>query len=129
MKTTNRVWYSVSALSLLLTAHVFPTVLAAKVADAPGVQKKIPLEITDISVSSTPTTVTVSWTTSQPSYGSIVIAYEFDGVGYVDPRYGTHHEMTVTGLTPGQSYGLTVESHTDRYGGVAWSGSFETPSL
>ena len=129
MKTTNRTWYRVSVLSVFLTAHVLPTFVAAKVANAPGVQKKIPLEITNISVSTTPTTVTVSWMTSQPSSGSIVIAYEFDGVGYLDPKFGVRHEITVTGLTPGQSYGLNVESHTDNYGGVGWSGSFETPLL
>jgi hypothetical protein len=128
MKTRNTAWLGV-VLSLFATALFLPTFTAGKVQDAPGVQKKVPLEITSVVVSTTPTSVTVSWTSSQPSNGSIVIDYGFDGVGYLDPKFGVHHEVTVTGLSPGGSYGLLVESHSDKYGGDGWSGFFVTPVL
>ena len=126
MKTRNRTWI-VTVLSLFVTALFLPAFAAGKVEDAPGVQKKKPLEITNVVVSATPTSVTVSWTSSQPSYGSIIIDYGTEGVGYFDPKFGVHHEVTVTHLTPGQTYGLWVESHSDKYDSDVWSGSFVTP--
>ena len=112
-----------------MTAFFLPTFATGKVENAPGIQKKTPLEIKSLTVSTTPTSVTVSWTSSQPSHGSIAISYGMDGVGYLDTKYGVHHEVTVTGLFPGLTYNLLVESHTDNYGGAVWSGSFTTDTL
>ena len=128
MKTANRAWL-VTALSVLVTAIFLPTFAAGKVENAPGIQKKAPLEIKSLSVSTTPTSVTVRWTSSQPSHGSIAISYGIDGVGYLDTKYCVHHEVTVTGLFPDRTYNLMVESHTDNYGGAVWSDSFTTPTL
>src|SRR5688572_24786727 len=128
MTTANRAWL-VTALSLLATAFFLPTFAAGKVENAPGIQKKAPLEIKSLSVSTTPTSVTVSWTSSQPSYGSIAISSGVGGVGYLDTKYGVHHEVTVASLVPGLTYDLMVESHSDNYGGVVWSGSFTTDTF
>ena len=128
MKTRNRAWL-VTVLSLFVTALFLPAFATGKVEDAPGVQKKRPLEITSVVVSETPTSVTVSWTSSQPSNGSIIIDFGMEGVGYLDPKFGVHHEVTVTGLAPGSTYGLLVESHSEKYGADVWSGSFVTPTI
>jgi hypothetical protein len=86
---------------------------------APGIMKKLPLVISDVTVSVTLTSATVSWTTSKPSHGSIVVHYGFDAVGYVDEKFGTNHSVTVENLAQNTKYPVTIESHSDVYGSAS----------
>jgi hypothetical protein len=93
-------------------------VAQAKVETAPGIQKKIPLEILDVNIHQAANVATISWSTNKPSNGSVLIAeipVGFDAVGYVDPKFGTLHDVTISGLISGKSYAFQIESR-DPYG-------------
>ena len=71
-----------------------------------------PPVISDVSVSPTQTTATVSWTTDTPS--SSQVAYgtttAYGSTTPLDPTLVTAHSQTISGLTPGQMYHLSVTS-------------------
>jgi hypothetical protein len=123
MKTT------IKLLSVAILALVPAFIAGGKVETAPGVQKKVPLEIYNVVISPTPTSVTISWSTTQPSEGSVIIEYELDGVGYLDDKTGIRHEIVVTDLAPGHVYGYRIGSYSATYGSsTPVIGSFETPT-
>lgn len=123
MKTT------IKLLSVLILAFVPAFIAGGKVESAPGVQKKVPLEIYNVTIATTPTSVTISWSTTQPSEGSVIIEYELDAVGYLDDKAGTRHQIVVTDLGPGNVYGYRIGSYSTTYGSsTPVIGTFETPT-
>ena len=112
---------------ITMMVSVLAVFASAKPSDAPGILKKSPLEISNVYVSATSTSATISWSTSSPSRGSVIIFYEFDGVGYIDEKSGTHHEVTVP-VGGGRTYEFLIESHSDNYGIASPAeGEFTTP--
>ena len=94
---------------------------AGKSEDAPGIQKKVPPLISDVSVAVSNGTATITWQTSVPTFGSVIVFSEFDAVGYPDLKFGTRHEVTVQ-RTAGDEF--LIESHSDKYGAAApWEGT------
>lgn len=101
---------------LLVLVFVSPFSLVHAGKAAPGIQKKSPPVIYDVSVSRLENTVMISWKTSVPTSGSIRITTEFEPGAYVDDKSGTRHEMTVA-LPIGSTWAIyTVESYSEMYG-------------
>src|SRR5688572_1399947 len=89
--------------------------------DAPGIVKKIPPVISDVRVAVSNRTATITWQTSVPTHGSVIVIGEFDAVGYPDLKFGTHHEVEVA-YTAGDDF--LIESHSDKYGAATpWEGT------
>jgi hypothetical protein len=129
MNTTRR--YRLFALTLLSLAFLAPA--EAKKANAPGIQKKIPLTISAAPlVVALPNSVTVSWLTNKESNSSISVTQipildGGDGILIFDPTLATEHQVSVDFLVPGANYEYIVVS-TDDYGyTVKCTGRFMTP--
>jgi len=81
-------------------------------------------ELSDASGSSTPTSLTVSFTTPEPTYGELRVVYndlgyyhfnvaKYDQILVVahDCVQSMQHEITVSGLEPGREYRVLVRGH------------------
>ncbi len=112
-------------------ASVFVVFLNAKSETPPGIQKKTPLEISHVGVSATSTSVTVSWSTSSPANGSVIIweiPIGFDAIGYMDEKSGSHHAITAP-VFQGKTYGYLIESRSDYGIATPFTGTFTAPAF
>ena len=106
------------AVAILATVPLF--IATASPESAPGIQKKT-LEIFNVRVVTTATTVTISWETNVSSMGVVNLS----DFGIIDDKTGTRHSITIPGLVPGGEYHFIIQSFSDRYGAAApYSGGF-----
>jgi hypothetical protein len=117
-----------TCLFLAFIALSSPAFIAqGKVENAPGIQKRIPLEIFDVRVQLSSQAAIISWSTNKPSRSSVLIAeipIAIDVVGYVDEKVGTSHDVTLGGLNAGQGYEYRIEARDDYGYSATATGTF-----
>lgn len=116
----------------ILSLAFFAPAAEAKKENAPGIQKKIPLTISGLTIDLQPNSVTILWSTNKQSDSSLSLRavptpIGGDAILLYNPSKTTEHRISVESLVSGQDYEYIVISNDD-FGNIAQTtGSFTTP--